>query len=419
MSLPEQPRLRRVDSIPVKQADGQVAFALRDPEGFSGSIMIPHAAAALAPLLAGTRTLGELQADYQKQFGQEVDLADIEQLVADLDHRLLLDTPEFRRQWKLAIEQYLNAPVRQAAHAGAAYASQPEALCSQLAGLFSAEKGPGMPGDSTASTLRGVLSPHIDLQRGGPAFAFAYRRLIEQCDADLFVIFGTAHNPLRNPFSVSKKHFETPLGVVETDRQFVGRLASTLAAMPAGKDLNLYSDELAHRQEHSLEFQVVFLQYLLAGRRPFKVVPVLAGSFGEFVRARRLPASDPVVMAFVQAMHKTAAGHAGKVAYIGAGDLAHIGRRFGDRDFLTPERLREQAQDDQKLLEAASRADANAFFMHVADRADRDRICGLAPIYTMLEVMRPARGELLKYDQAVELDGSSCVSFASMAFYGE
>ena len=35
----------------------------------------------------------------------------------------------------------------------------------------------------------------------------------------------------------------------------------------------------------------------------------------------------------------------------------------------------------------------------------------------MLRVTQPKRGELLRYDQAVELDGTSCVSFASLAFY--
>jgi hypothetical protein len=35
----------------------------------------------------------------------------------------------------------------------------------------------------------------------------------------------------------------------------------------------------------------------------------------------------------------------------------------------------------------------------------------------MLEAMRPGRGELLKYDQAIAPDGTSCVSFASVAFY--
>ena len=97
----------------------------------------------------------------------------------------------------------------------------------------------------------------------------------------------------------------------------------------------------------------------------------------------------------------------------------HIGQRFGDRDFLDPERLKQQAADDRALLEAACRPDADAFFRHIVTGQDCSRVCGLAPTYTMLEVMQPTRGELLRYDQAVELDGTSCVSFASAAFYGE
>jgi hypothetical protein len=36
----------------------------------------------------------------------------------------------------------------------------------------------------------------------------------------------------------------------------------------------------------------------------------------------------------------------------------------------------------------------------------------------MLAAMQPERGEVLAYGQAVEPDGSSCVSFGSVAFYG-
>lgn len=419
MRLPSQPRLRRVDTFPISQPDGEVVFALRDPEGFSGSIVLPYAAAAAVSLMDGSRTLEEIQSIFQQRFKQEVDLTDLEQLLADLDSRLFLDTPRFRAQWKLAVEQYLNAQSRPAAHAGGAYAAEPEALKRQLESLFTGSKGPGAPGEASdvASGLCGVLSPHIDLHRGGTAFAYAYKRLIEQSDADVFVIFGTAHNPLSNLFSVSKKHFETPLGRVETDREFIAKLSANLAAAPGGKALNLFADELAHRQEHSIEFQVLFLQYLLADRRPFKVVPVLTGSFHEFVADRKSPANSPAVAAFVAAMQKTAAQYPGRICYISGGDLAHIGQRFGDRAFLDADRLKEQADSDHQLLAAACRADAAAFFDHVAGQDDRHRICGLSPTYTMLQVMRPVRGELLKYDQAVELDGTACVSFASLAFY--
>ena len=109
----------------------------------------------------------------------------------------------------------------------------------------------------------------------------------------------------------------------------------------------------------------------------------------------------------------------GRVCYISGGDLAHIGQRFGDRQLLDRERLDAQTASDLRLLDAACRADATALFDEIAREKDANRICGLSPTYTMLEVMQPRRGELLKYGQAVEPDGTSCVSFGSAAFYGQ
>lgn len=421
MTIPQQPRMRRVESFPVSQQGGEVVFALRDPEGFASSIVLPYAAAAVAALMDGTRTLAEIQEAIARQLGTPVSLSEVEGVARELEERCFLDTELFRARWKREIEGYLNSPVRPAAHAGAAYASDETALRAQLGKLFidepRAQETAAPAPEARSSRLCGILSPHIDIARGGPAFAQAYRKIIDHGDADLFVIFGTAHNPMRSLFSVTRKHFETPLGTVETDRAFSAKLSAKLAAMPAGKELNLAADELAHRQEHSIEFQVLFLQYLLGNRRPFKIVPVLTGSFHAFLESHTSPAASPQVAAFVAAMQQAAAEYSGKICYISGGDLAHIGQRFGDKAFLDKERLREQAEDDRELLGAACRADADGFFEHIARQQDRNRICGLSPTYTMLQVMQPERGELLRYDQAVELDGTACVSFASLAFY--
>ena len=283
------------------------------------------------------------------------------------------------------------------------------------------------PNGSASDRLLGVLSPHIDFARGGPAFAWAYRQIVEKSDADLFVIFGTAHQWMQNTFSVSRKHFDTPLGVVETDKQFIGRLGQKLAAEPGGREMNLFGDELAHRTEHSIEFQVVFLQHILGERRPFKVVPILVRSFREFVVDSRLPITAEPIKAFVSALRATVKEYttakngqpAGKVCFISGGDLAHIGPRFGDRDRLDRQRLESQAEDDRALLAAACRADSAGFFQHVASSQDRNRICGLSPTYAMLEVMQPRHGKFLTYGQANDPSGASCVSFGSLAFYGD
>ncbi|HTU24762.1 MAG TPA: AmmeMemoRadiSam system protein B [Pirellulales bacterium] len=456
-----RPRLRDVECFPVNQTNGEVQFALRDPNGFAPSVVVPYHAAVLASLMNGARTLAEIQQQFQKQFGQGVALEDLEGLIAQLDERWFLDNERFRRRWKAEVEQYLNSKVRPAAHAGGAYAAEPEPLLKQLDALFLPPAGPGLPAslDRPGATpapasangdgqLMGVLSPHIDLRRGGPAFAWAYQRLVDESDANLFVIFGTAHSPMRYLFSTLRKHFDTPLGTVETDLSFINRLASNLKKQPGGAEVDLFAGDLAHRHEHSIEFQVLFLQYLLGGRRPFKIVPVLTGSFHSFIAEGRQPRSDATVSAFSAAMRQTAAEYTagqivplragalqvganpagtataepapvgGRVSYISGGDLAHIGQRFGDRQLLDKERLELQTASDLRVLSAACQADAGAMFDEIAREQDANRICGLSPTYTMLEVMQPRRGELLKYGQAVEPDGTSCVSFGSAAFYG-
>jgi MEMO1 family protein len=429
MAQSSGPRLRAVETFPVNGSAGETLFALRDPEGFAGSIVIPHAAAILAALMDGERTLTDIQQEFQQRCGQPLALEDLEGLVQQLDERYFLDNERFRQRWKREVEAYLNNPVRPAAHAGGAYAGEPEALLKQLDALFLPPDGPGPPGEPGSAVegarqrggarLTGVLSPHIDLYRGGPAFAHAYKRLVEESDADLFVIFGTAHSWMRHLFSVTRKHFDTPLGTVETDVDFIKRLAAKAKATAGGEELDLFGSELAQRNEHSIEFQVLFLQYLLGGRRPFKVVPILTGSFHEFVAAGRKPSESPVVRAFVAGLRATASEHKGKICYISGGDLAHIGRRFGDRSLLDADRLKLQSESDLALLAAACRADSAQFFNQVAGEKDQNRICGLSPTYTMLEVMQPRRGELLRYGQAVEPDGTSCVSFGSLAFYGD
>jgi MEMO1 family protein len=262
-----------------------------------------------------------------------------------------------------------------------------------------------------------LIAPHIDPNRGGRAYAWAYKQVAEQSDADLFVILGTAHNPLAEQFCVARKDFWTPLGTVPTDRRFVDRMTAHLASSVAGRRLDLSADEAAHRFEHSIEFQAVLLQYVLGGRRDFRIVPVLIASFQDFIDAGSPPDESLDVQSFLSAVLAAAGEHRGAVCYIAAADLAHVGQRFGDPWTLDARRLAEQSADDRTLLELACRRDSAGFFEHAARQRDSRRICGLSPIYVLLSLVQGAKGELLCYDQATEPDGSSCVSFASVAFW--
>jgi AmmeMemoRadiSam system protein B len=419
MSIPLRPRLRPVEISPI-EGDDEALFALVDPEGFGETVVVPHGGVLLAMLMDGRRTLAALQAEFQAEAGIPLALSDLKRLVQQLDAACLLEGERFEARREDEIRKYLAGPTRPAAFAGSSYAARPDALRKELAGYFGSPKGAGAlekAPDPAGPPLCAVLSPHIDPYRGGPAYAGAYRQMARRSPAELFVIFGTAHRPMENSFSVTRKDFETPLGLVKTDGRFIDRLAGHLASSVAGRQIDLFADELVHRNEHSIEFQALFLQYVLGPERPLAVVPVLVDSFYPLFEEGISPDESPEMQAFLAAVRAAAQHHPGGVCYVSGADLAHVGRRFGDEWTVDARRREEQAAEDRRLLETICRGDAAGLFRQVAAQQDRRRICGLAPTYTLLEVIGPARGELLAYDQAVDADGSGCVTFASVAFY--
>lgn len=427
MTIPSRPRVRALELVPLSNGDTGM-YALRDPYGYAETVALPMGAAMLVTLMNGERTLGELRQEFERKVGRTLTFEEVKKVVKQLDERYFLDNDRFAAHESALTAEYEALDTRPAAHAGAAYQPDEASLREQLGELFTCAEGPGLSpwecnvsGDfagASDSRLCGIMSPHIDFQRGGPAFAWAYDRLVTESDANLFIILGTAHTPLEGLFSVSRKDFETPLGMAQTDRDFVDALSRRLVGLDSAAEASrIFHDELPHRHEHSIEFQALMLQYVLGGRRDYQIVPILVGSFHPFVLHKRIPDQSPAVTDFVAALRDTIAACGKQACYVAGVDMAHIGRQFGDADLLDENRLKEQWTDDQQLLARACAGDSAGWFEHVANCDDRHRICGLAPTYTMLEAMQPQRGELLKYDQAVAEDGTSCVSFASVAFY--
>jgi len=179
---------------------------------------------------------------------------------------------------------------------------------------------------------------------------------------------------------------------------------------------HFFDDELSHRSEHSIEFQAVFLKHVL-GDRPFAIAPILVGSFHDLMVRGVDPMADPEVSRFVEALRRVERESGRRVAYIGGVDLCHVGPEFGDPEPVD-DALRSRVRSfDHELLRRAEAADAAGWFQTVAEVGDRWRVCGLAATYTMLRAVGPCRGELLKYDQAIDERRSCCVSFASMVFH--
>ena len=136
----------------------------------------------------------------------------------------------------------------------------------------------------------------------------------------------------RTPFILTFKDFDTPLGPVETDKEFTRRLQESCRE-------DLLTDEFLHRGEHSLEFQVLFLKYIaqrkaeLKGKqeKPFKIIPILVSSFHSMVLSQSLPEKHPPVETFIHALQDLVAQESRQVCFVAGVDLAHVGKQFGDR----------------------------------------------------------------------------------------
>src|SRR5262249_59929064 len=116
----------------------------------------------------------------------------------------------------------------------------------------------------------GWLAPHLDPGREGPVSARAYLELGAGAAGQpplRVVVFGTGHNLGEAFVALTRKRFETPLGQVPCDTAFVDRVAARLGE-------EAYRREIVHRDEHSIEVQVLYLQRPLRGRR-VTPVPIL------------------------------------------------------------------------------------------------------------------------------------------------
>ncbi|HKA52221.1 MAG TPA: AmmeMemoRadiSam system protein B [Candidatus Binatia bacterium] len=408
----DYPKLRPIEAFPV-EVEGETRIYIRDPLNYTkNQIVVSYPVYFILSHFDGRHSLLDVQEAFARQFGQVLASDKVREIVDQLDQFYFLDSERFARLQQETLDAFRLSPVREMAHADTCYSSQAEEFTKQAVSFFGGAEGPGLPSlaGQPHPPVRGIIAPHIDLRVGGPCYAWAYKELAERCDADLFILLGTSHYGIGQLFVATEKDYGTPLGVVKTDREFIRALQQHYSG-------DLFTDEILHRTEHSLEFQTLFLQYVLGGRRDFSVVPILVSSFHHLVVSRTPPAQDPRVAAFLGALKETIARSGHKVCFVAGVDFAHVGQKFGDRGPLTQEFLDWVKAEDHRLIQALEKVDHADFFAQIAKDGDRRRICGFSPMYTFLHLVEATQGKLLKYDRSVESATQSSVSFASLAFY--
>jgi len=248
----------------------------------------------------------------------------------------------------------------------------------------------------------------VSPEGGHRAYAAAYRALPEDAAGRTVVVLGTSHYGAPERFGLTRKPYVTPFGPAGTDLAVVDRLIAE------GGDAVVVED-YCHAVEHSIEFQVVFLQHRLGPAA--RVVPILCGPFAAATRGPGRPEDDPGVARFIGALGELDAREGQRLLWVMGVDLAHVGRRYGDD---LPARagagdLAEVEERDRRRIAALTAGDADGFWEQVQENEDDLRWCGAAPLYAFLRATAPRRGTLLRYEQW-NIDPVSVVTFAALAF---
>jgi AmmeMemoRadiSam system protein B len=384
----ERPRLRPLDFRPINQ-NGQRSILLRDPLQLSDlMVAVPQQLGPALALCDGTHDRAGLRASLITQYQLLIGTQVLDQLVTALDDAYLLDNDRYRAACRERLAEYRAAPYRTPALAGQSYPADPGELAAMLDDYL--EAAGDAPTDHRHADGRGLLSPHIDYDRGGPVYAAVWKSAAEMVRAaDLAIILGTDHYGGRGSLTLTGQSYATPFGVLPTPADLVEAAAAAIGPEAA------FAEELHHRNEHSIELAAVWLHHMRGGR-PIDMLPVLCGSFAHFVSGAADPADDEKFSAFVDALRPALAGR--RAIVVAAGDLSHVGPAFDGPPQGTNERARVAMADDT-IIERMCTGEAAAFFASIQRIGDRNNVCGLPPIYLSLRLLAPATGERVAYDR--------------------
>jgi len=161
---------------------------------------------------------------------------------------------------------------RRPAVAGRFYPASPDILREDLKEYYQVSQKLIRDVPAVDGELLAIISPHAGYIFSGTVAASAFSLLRNNTAIKRVILLGASHYERYHGASLYFKGcYSTPLGKIEIDSEFASSLL----------DKHDIFDFLAaaHKNEHSIEVQLPFLQYFL--KSDFKIVPILIGGEGE------------------------------------------------------------------------------------------------------------------------------------------
>jgi len=404
----KKPRLRSDIQMVASTLEGRRVITFHDPFQLGGTtVAVDMGLLPLLELLDGRHDVRDIQMEMMsRQGGRLIFQTEIESFLNQLDRIFLLDSDFFREKMQKIREEFGSDSKRAFVHGGKCYDTDPVRLSrfiEEVECTLPPEDGQGL------KHIRGILSPHIDIQVAQRTYVDAYRSLRGK-SYDLIILLGVNHNPQDGLYSLSEKSYLTPYGELPADRDLVRDLRKKL---PKG---TLSSDDFGHKMEHSIEFQTLFIHHYLKNSTP--IVPILCGSLHEFILGSENLFGDERYQAMLAALVDIVREKDGKVLCVAGVDFAHVGLKFGDTlpaDAFLP-RTR---SNDEKILSFLLQGETEKIFENAVETKDQYKVCGLPAIILLSDLLQGSHRSLMAYETYDEAATQSAVTYASVLFCGK
>lgn len=392
-----------LDFMPSPAAEHPGLF-IRDPYKFSDAMLvIPPPLIECLECFDGEKTDLDLRQSLVR-VTNSLDVSELQQhLVETLSAAGFLEDDAFAQMRDQRRSAFAANPVREPAHSGSAYPAEIGALQETLRRYMRDASAASRDGN-----LLGIAAPHVSPEGGWQSYRDAYAVLGPEHRDRTCVILATSHYGEPERFGLTRKSFATPLGNATPDTRLIDWLAAR-----AGDAVDM--EDYCFSFEHTVEFQVLFLQHALGPE--VKILPVLCGPFAHSLYRGGMPEDSDRVRRFFDALGELHDREGDRLLWVLGVDMAHMGARYGDRfrALANQGRMAEVGERDQRRMDSINAGDPGAFWDQVQQNHDDLKWCGSSPFYTFLKSVPGVRGELLRYEQW-NIDEQSVVSFAGMAF---
>ncbi len=232
-----------------------------------------------------------------------------------------------------------------------------------------------------------IIVPHAGYVYSGKTAAYAYKCVYGfREDYDSVIIIGPNHTGLGARIGVSAEEWKTPLGILHSDVEFAKEICNSCSIAEM--------DEESHAEEHSVEVQLPFIQYI------FGSIPIVAVCMG----SQDFEASECMYEAILKASKKLGR----KPMLVASSDFNHY-----ESEHIAQSK-------DMPLIEMLEKMDAKGFNEGV--EASGDSACGYGPSTVAALYAKSCgakTGVLLNYSNSGAQTGdlSSVVAYAAIAFF--